>query len=562
MRAIASVDTVFWVDATLRYASAVLAEAGGGGVEGILCVRPGQLGMEVVVDPRAEPVGRFESADEGRTWTLDPDIDLPELQELAWGQALAPALCSVGATADGPVLVDLEQAGVLSVEGDPGWVEGFLAGAALEVASAPWSADTALYLLHGDERLAVRELVEAVEDEHAFLGGLERLSSLVDDEELAGIPTTLAARVAPGNAEGWFPTVVVACPGTDPAVVAELAERARPRRSGLALVGPGPLPGARWRLLIGADGHGVLEPLGLELDARVDVEVVGTLAGRLAARAQPADVAPVVELVPELVDLAEEFDDVGDDAAEGDDEPMEGEVRVLGPVEVTWGDGDRSPPDRASVLAAVVSYLGTHDDHPVPAERLQEAIWPLLDDDPSGDVRAGCGQGHNPALHGVAGPQGVGQGLPRSPSPACRPGRRLPARSPLQVRLDRVPAIGGGRPGGPGQRGDRAVSPGPGQGAGSPLRGRSCAVVQLGRRLAAGVGHRGGGGPRRRGAGRAGLGGGRDRSGSLGCPSGPTGDSGPRASHSGAHAGSVQRRRCRRHRAGPHRGGPGGSPVR
>jgi DNA-binding SARP family transcriptional activator len=69
---------------------------------------------------------------------------------------------------------------------------------------------------------------------------------------------------------------------------------------------------------------------------------------------------------------------------------MEGEVRVLGPVEVTWANGDASPPDRASVLAAVVSYLGTHDDHPVPAERLQEAIWPLLDDDPSGDVRAGA----------------------------------------------------------------------------------------------------------------------------------------------------------------------------
>ncbi|MEA2703777.1 MAG: hypothetical protein QOD63_1722, partial [Actinomycetota bacterium] len=289
VRAIASVDTVFWVDATLRYATAVLAEADGGGVQGILCVRPGQLGMEVVVDPPADTVGRFESADGGRTWTLDPDIELGELQDLAWGQALVPALCSVGATADGPVLVDLEQAGVLSVEGDPGWVEGYLAGAALEIAGAPWTADTALYLLHGDERLAVRELVEVVKDEHAFLSGLGRISSLVDDDELAGIASTLAARVAPGNAEGWFPTVVVACPGTDPVVVAELARRARPRRSGLALVGPGPLPGARWRLLIGADGHGVLEPLGLDLDARVDAEVVGTLVGRLSARAEPAD---------------------------------------------------------------------------------------------------------------------------------------------------------------------------------------------------------------------------------------------------------------------------------
>ena len=384
VRTIAEVETVHWVDATLRYASAALAEAGGGGVGGILCVRPGQLGMELVVDPPAPPVGRFDSTDDGRTWTLDPDLELAELQDLAWGQVLVPALCSVGSTPDGPVLVDLEQAGVLAVEGDPARVEGFLAGAALEMASAPWASDTTLYLLGGDERLAGRDLVQSIDDVAGFVADLDQLTHLVTDEDLGAVPSTLAARVAPGNVEGWFPAVVVAHPGADGEAVSQLAARARPRRSGLALIGPGPLPGATWRLVLGPDGAAVLEPLGLELDSRIDADVVAALTGRIAARADQADLAPVIDLVPEPVAHVSRPAPAGDI----EEEPMEGEVRFLGPVEVTWAAHvGPAGPDRAALLTAAAAFLGAHSDHPVPGPRLQEALWPLgLDDS---DVRAG-----------------------------------------------------------------------------------------------------------------------------------------------------------------------------
>jgi hypothetical protein len=416
VRAIAAVDTVHWVDATLRYASAALAEAGGGGVEGILCVRPGQLGMELVVDPPAPPVGRFDSADDGRTWTLDPELELAELQDLAWGQVLVPALCSVGTTPDGPVLVDLEQAGILAVEGDAARVEGFLAGAALELASAPWATETAVYLLGGDERLAGRELVHAVADEAGFLAGVGELTSLVDDEDLADAVSTMAARVAPGNAEGWFPTVVVAHPGTGAATVAELVRQARPRRSGLAVVAAGPLPGATWRLVLGADGQAVLEPLGLELDARVDAEVVFALAGRIGARSEHTDIAPVVDLVPEAPPAATGFVD--------DEEPVEAEVRFLGPVEVTWGAhvDPVAGPERAGLLSAVVAYLAAYgEDHPVPKDRLQEALWPLGDDESdvaSGSVKAGTMRATMSRVRAALGKDSLG----RNHLPAARNG--------------------------------------------------------------------------------------------------------------------------------------------
>lgn len=384
VRAIASEETVHWVDATLRYATTVLADAGGGGVEGVVCARPGRLGMEVVVDPPSPPVGRFDSPDGGRTWTLDAAMELAELQDLAWGQVLVPALCSVGTSADGPVLVDLEQAGVLAVEGDPARVRGFLAGAALELTNAPWSQDTAVYLLGGDERLARRDMTEVVDDATAFVAGLDRLTCLVDQADLGTAASTLAARVAPGNAEGWFPAVVIAHPGTDAEALVALAERAWPRRSGLVLIGPGPLPGATWRLVLGAEGLGILEPLGLELDSRVDAEVVAAMTGRLAARTERTDVAPVIE--PVAGDGLAPPRAVAGEGGAGN-EPVEAEVLVLGPVEVTWGTSDDGcAPERVNLLAALVAYLGTHDDHPVPGPRLQEAIWPLGD---GGDVRAG-----------------------------------------------------------------------------------------------------------------------------------------------------------------------------
>ena len=160
-----------------------------------------------------------------------------------------------------------------------------------------------------------------------------------------------------------------------------------PRRSGLALVGPGPLPGATWRLLLGPDGHAVLEPLGLELDARIDAEVVAALVGLISARADQGDMAPVVDLMPDI-DAAPASVEAPAAIAD-DEEPIEGEVRFLGPLEVTWAAhvDPATGPERAAQLAAAVAFLGAHDDHPVPGPRLQEALWPLGDDD--SDVRAG-----------------------------------------------------------------------------------------------------------------------------------------------------------------------------
>jgi hypothetical protein len=109
---------------------------------------------------------------------------------------------------------------------------------------------------------------------------------------------------------------------------------------------------------------------------------VSALAGRIGARSEHTDIAPVVDLVPDAPPAPA--------ASVDDEEPVEAEVRFLGPVEVTWGAHVdlATGPERPQLLSAVVAYLAAYgEDYAVPKDRLQEALWPLGDDET--DVASG-----------------------------------------------------------------------------------------------------------------------------------------------------------------------------
>nr|MDQ3573764.1 hypothetical protein [Actinomycetota bacterium] len=375
-RSMPGTEAAEWVDLALRYGWCALADAELDPLPAIVCVRAGTLGVELLVEPPCPGApGRFVADDDGHTWRLDPQMDLEELRALAQGQSpLLPALVSAGVTAEGPVLIDLEQAGILAVEGDPERVEAFLAGAALELATAPWAGDTQVWLVGADPRLAAMDTVELVEDLDTLATSIEELTN-EREQTLGPRASTLAARVMPANTEAWAPAVVVMAPGAASGEeAANLASHARPGRSGLAVIAPGPVPGAAWRLVIEADGRAMLDPLGLSLEVEVDAEAVAGLTALVANAADAQDVAPVVELVPEEAEPP------------ASRESPDAEVRVLGPVVVTWPglEGKRQPHRRK--LEEVVAYLGTHDERPVPAERLRVALWPLRDDPWAGEV--------------------------------------------------------------------------------------------------------------------------------------------------------------------------------
>lgn len=369
VRAVATNEAAEWLDLALRYLGVALADWLVESLPAIEAVRAGRFGVEVLLDRVcAAAPSRFVAADGGRVWRLEPDVELGTLKELA-GDAtpLVPALVSIGAADDGPLLIDLERAGTLSVEGDAEAVAAFLAGAALELASAPWAADTPVRLLGGDARLATLEQVEVVNDAEAMAGGA--WAGLDLDEA----PSTLAGRV--GADEALAPVVVIAAPGAaSDEVLGRISAKAKAGSAGLVLVAPGPVAGATWRLVIGADRAGVLEPLGIALRCAVDAETVDGLVGLLAG-ASSEDDGPLIDLPVTVADPA------APGPEEGRGAPL---VRVLGPVEVPWDVA----PQRRVRCEEIAAYLATHQPRRVPRDRLLVAVHPLRNDGRAGEVAA------------------------------------------------------------------------------------------------------------------------------------------------------------------------------
>ena len=369
VRAVATTEAAEWLDLTLRYLGVAVADWPVESLPAIEAVRAGRFGVEVLIDRVcAAAPSRFVAADGGRVWRLEPDVELGALKELA-GDAtpLVPALVSIGTADDGPLLIDLERAGTLSVEGDAEAVAAFLAGAALELASAPWAADTPVRLLGGDARLATLEQVEVVDDPEAMADGA--WAGLDLDEA----PSTLAGRV--GADEALAPVVVIAAPGAaSDEVLGRISAKAKAGSAGLVLVAPGPVAGATWRLVIGADRAGLLEPLGIALRCAVDAETVEGLVGLLAG-ASSEDDGPLIDLPATVADPAAPVPEEGPGA------PL---VRVLGPVEVPWDVA----PQRRVRCEEIAAYLATHHPRRVPRDRLLVAVHPLRNDGRAGEVAA------------------------------------------------------------------------------------------------------------------------------------------------------------------------------
>lgn len=367
VRAVAATEAAEWLDLGLRYLGVALADWAVESLPAIEAVRAGRFGLEVLLDRVCESAPeRFVAADGGRVWRLDADVELGELKELAGDAApLVPALVSIGITDEGPLLIDLERAGTLSVEGDVDAVSAFLAGAALELASAPWAADTPVRLIGGDARLAALEQVVVVDDPEALAGaawaGLD----------LGEAATTLAGRV--GAEEALPPMVVIAAPGATPdAVLSRISAKAEAGTAGLVLVAPGPIPAATWRLVIDGDRAGTLEPLGIAVRCEVDAVTIHGLVGLLAGASAEED-GP--ELVSAPVDMPEPSTGPVEDA----DSPL---VRILGPVEVPW----HAAPERRVRCEEIVAYLAAHHPRVVPRDRLLVTIHPLRDGFRAGEV--------------------------------------------------------------------------------------------------------------------------------------------------------------------------------
>jgi DNA-binding SARP family transcriptional activator len=281
---------------------------------------------------------------------------------------LLPALVTVGETAAGTVLANLEHAGSLAIEGDPERQRGLLLQILVELTSQPWS-DQTLSGVHvlGDAGLDTDLPGVDVDDDPMYLAQVvDKLSDRYQRD--IGRATTVAACRAIDC--GWEPHVAVAFPDAPPEALRCVVEAAVSDRSGVAVVAAGPLPDARWRLRVEADGSASLSalqgdrPFAVEMRVDPDTETMTMLAADLAFAAAPADHARVVGLRDALPDERAVRQGVR-------------EIAVMGKLDIV-GDGgaEAVASSRRRPGLALLAYLATHKN-PVASRDLEAALWPL-----------------------------------------------------------------------------------------------------------------------------------------------------------------------------------------
>jgi DNA-binding SARP family transcriptional activator len=406
---VADDEAMAWVDLALRYLSGLVEQLSFDGVTpvpSLVLVRVGPSGLEVVLSPPPDGrLGWFSPKGEGSAHVLDADIDLEDLRALAEERWPAwPALVSLGRSEGSTLLFNLEHAGSLSVEGPAARVEGALAAIAIQLGSQPW-CDEMLAGLFTTGQSPLPKIPGALRhvDNDSTLDLAERLDQVATNHQEGAVDIALSTLRA--VACEALPNVAVAFAETPPGALLCLAEAAVPERSGVALVGAGPYPGARWRLVLGTGTQACLEgetgegPARFELtispdrqevsllseEVRLLSEALGATSDRTGATAGhgPGLEAPDLGLPPVVQEagsspVGEDGDLAHHGPGAGGDGPERGEVEicVLGPVDIIGGDPDAVETSRRMAVLAVLAYMVVHP-RPVTADELASNLWPL-----------------------------------------------------------------------------------------------------------------------------------------------------------------------------------------
>ena len=138
-RAVADTEAARWIEATNRYLAHQLAQLPDTPIPAVVAMRAGSLGVELLLDEPCPVVDGFVFDPTSATaWRLDPGLELADIATAGEGeQPYSPSLVPVGRTDGGDLHLDLEQVGLIAVEGDPDAVHGWMRTIASAVAVVP-----------------------------------------------------------------------------------------------------------------------------------------------------------------------------------------------------------------------------------------------------------------------------------------------------------------------------------------------------------------------------------------------------------------------------------------
>jgi MYXO-CTERM domain-containing protein len=363
-------------------------------------------------DPDAPPP--FLADADGLVWRAVAHArPLVSPEQASQALPLFPLLLTVGRDAEGLVLLDLEAAGSLAVEGPAADVRDVLCHVVAEAALAPWAEDVEIVLL-GFEKDSADKLESLAADRITSVDEVDAALLRVLVKRAAGAAAAgnrLATRLRRGVHDEVRPPLLLVCAAPPSPASSEQLASLLPAagRGAVTVVTPGPWSAAHATWTIGraipVPGAGPA-PAPCRLDAerlnhlaellRVAREVpdlpdqqVGAEAVSViveGARLRPAlphearltGAASVAVPAPRVVEREEQPEprhpdelDVALDAYFANTAPAS--VAFLGPITVhATGSLD---PDRLSRLTEIVAYLATHR-RGVPVADFDTAIWP------------------------------------------------------------------------------------------------------------------------------------------------------------------------------------------
>jgi len=219
----------------------------------VVCVRTGAYGLEVLLDQPIDVPEGWQAASGGYVLELRRDVNLEHLDAAGRGPSLCPTLVPVGDTAEGPLLLNLEEIGCLAVSG-PADASASLLGSVVEML--------------GSSPLAGNVRIIAVGIDAPGGPGWERIHTIgYDSPQLEHLLTTAQSSTRAGGDE--FPLdVLVVGPGND-ILFQRAGQVATSPGSRLVLAGAMSSPAARWPWRIHVDAHGraVVHPIAVNITA-------------------------------------------------------------------------------------------------------------------------------------------------------------------------------------------------------------------------------------------------------------------------------------------------------
>ncbi|HEY3673049.1 MAG TPA: LysM peptidoglycan-binding domain-containing protein [Acidimicrobiia bacterium] len=372
MRAAAEGTSAPWLDLALRALGAQLRIPPGEPAPQPVAAH---LTSDELVITLAEPNARapkpWTTSAPGWRWHLPLSTPTAELEQSAADAcAPMPALVTIGNSPDGPVMLDLEACGLVTITGTADEARGLARSAALELAVSP-IADELDVLVVGEDPLVlpsgtlnrvkhVRTISDVValvaEQAHASIRALDDVKQ----------PTTFTARCANDGSDPWAPTVLILDVAPDASEREQLEAFVETGGRGLGILAIGNWPDAPWHLHIN-NGQIDAPRLGLH----------GLTATIEAQRVEPTVANATVQLFEQANDDSDELlvqYDVVDPAPRTDeqlpavDAPIS--VHVFGAVHVV---GATRP--LTDIETELVAFLATRE-HPVDADIVQTALWP------------------------------------------------------------------------------------------------------------------------------------------------------------------------------------------